>query len=174
MGKRSEFERRKNDLYETWDPRAVPPLLAHLKAATRFVEPCAGAGALLDQLTTAGHICARAWDIDPKRSDIDRHDALTRIVGNIDCFITNPPWTRDILHPLIVHLSDQAPTWLLFDADWKYTKQSRPYMPRCRQIVPVGRLKWIRGSKYDSKDNCAWYRFDKPNDEPAHFYARAA
>jgi hypothetical protein len=39
-------------------------------------------------------------------------------------FITNPPWDRKVLHPLIEHLSSIAPTWLLFDADWMHTKQS--------------------------------------------------
>jgi len=173
MGKRSTFARRKNDLYETWDPRAVAALLPYLAPGTRFVEPCAGAGALLDQLTAAGHVCARAWDIDPKRDDIEEGDALQMLVGNIDRFITNPPWTREILHPLIVHLSNQAPTWLLFDSDWKHTKQAREFMPRCRKIVSVGRLRWIRGTTDDAKDNCSWYLFDLPGRLPPEFHGRA-
>jgi hypothetical protein len=177
MGKRSTFERRKNDLYETWDPRAVKALLPHLKPGTTFVEPCAGSGVLADQLMAAGMLCIDQIDIEPLDPCVDRNDALEcdwSIYKSFDCFITNPPWTRSVLHKLIVHLSDQRPTWLLFDADWKYTRQSTPYMARCRNIVPVGRLKWIPDSPYDGKDNCAWYLFDKPNDEPARFYARAA
>jgi hypothetical protein len=169
-----QFERRKNDFYSTWDPRAVAALLPHLPPQTRFCEPCAGDGALLDQLTAAGHVCARARDIAPGRNDIEQKDALTTITGNIDCFITNPPWTRAILHPLIVHLSDQAPTWLLFDADWKHTKQAAPFLPRLRKIVSVGRLKWIQGSKCDGKDNCAWYLFDRPGNALPEFIGRAA
>jgi len=175
MGKRSKFERRERDYYRTWDPRAVPPLLAHLEPQTRFIEPCAGDGTLLDQLTAAGHDCLDAWDIEPRRPDILSANALTlRVHAKNFKFITNPPWHRPLLHQLIVHLSDQAPTWLLFDADWKYTKQAIPFKDRLRRIVAIGRLKWIEGSTMDAKDNCAWYLFDKPGNVPAEFYARQA
>lgn len=175
MGKRSKFDRIPRDYYRTWDPRAVAALLGHLEPETRFIEPCAGDGTLLDQLTAAGHICVDAWDIEPKRADVLSADALaTRATGPKITFITNPPWTRTVLHPLIVHLSDQAPTWLLFDADWKHTKQAIPFKARLRRIVSVGRLRWIEGSDCDAKDNCAWHLFDKPGNVPAEFYMRAA
>lgn len=173
MGKRSDFARVPRDFYPT--PReAVAPLLPHLSPGTRFVEPCAGNGALVDALTDAGHVCARAWDIEPQRDDIDRLNALQRLVGNIDCFITNPPWDRRTLHPMIAHFSDQHPTWLLFDADWQHTRQSVPFLPRLRRIVSVGRVKWIPDSKMTGKDNCAWHLFDKPSDEAAQFFGRLA
>ncbi len=66
MAKRSDgdFERIPNDLYRTWDPRAVRALLPHLAPRTRFVEPCAGAGDLIDQLVNANsglhHVCGNA------------------------------------------------------------------------------------------------------------------
>ena len=173
MGKRSNFERNERDFYPT--PReAVGPLLPHLAPATRFCEPCAGNGALIDHLTAEGHICARAWDIEPQRDDIDKHDALTRLVGNIDCFITNPPWDRGVLHPLIIHLSNQHPTWLLFDADWMHTRQAAPYLWRLQTVVSVGRVKWIAGSPHTGKDNCAWHLFDANNDAQTSFYGRLA
>lgn len=171
MGKRSSFERRERDCYDT-PHAAVLPLLPHLSPRTRFCEPCAGSGLLMDHLTAAGHVCARARDIEPRREDIERKDALTTLTGNIDCFITNPPWDRKILHPLIVFLSDQHPTWLLFDADWSHTRQAAPYLPRLRKIVSVGRVKWIPDSPFTGKDNCAWHLFDKPSDKPAEFYGR--
>lgn len=173
MGKRSDFVRVERDFYKT-PKAAVLPLLAHLRPSTRFVEPCAGDGALVDHLTEHGHVCAGAWDIEPQRTDIDRYDALIGWAGSTDCFITNPPWTRSILHPLIEHLSDQFPTWLLFDADWTHTRQATPYLPRLRKIVAVGRLKWIEGSAFTGKDNCAWHLFDRPANAPAAFYGRAA
>ena len=160
MGKRSEFERRKNDLYETFDPRAVVALLPYLRPQTKFIEPCAGKGALVDQLVSAGHRCLQASDIEPGRDDIRQANAMT-VEWSPEAFITNPPWTRSLLHPLIVHLSNQAPTWLLFDADWMHTKQAVPYLDRLVRIVSVGRLKWIPGSKMDGKDNCAWYLFNR-------------
>jgi len=45
----------------------------------------------------------------------------------------------------------------LFDSDWMHTKQSRTYMPFCRKIVSVGRIKWF--GDMTGKDNCAWYLF---------------
>jgi hypothetical protein len=173
MGKRSSFERRPRDFYPT--PReAVLPLLPHLKPRTRYCEPCAGDGALIDHLAAFGHVCARARDIEPRRDDIDCKDALTTLTGNIDCFITNPPWGRVVLHPLIGHLSDQAPTWLLFDADWIHTRQATHYVNRLRKIVSVGRIKWIPDSPFTGKDNCAWHLFGKPRSDPAVFFGRAA
>jgi len=171
VGKRSSFDRVPRDFYPT--PReAVLPLLPHLIAGARFCEPCAGNGALVDALVAAGHRCAAAWDIEPRRADIDQHNALHRLIGNIDCFITNPPWDRRTLHPMILHFSKQAPTWLLFDADWIHTRQSTPFLPLLQKIVSVGRVKWIPGTKMTGKDNCAWYFFGKSTGEPAKFYGR--
>lgn len=159
MAKRTTNEPRPRDFWPT-PIEAVKPLLPFLNSGTRFVEPCAGDGALIDHLTNAGHVCAAAWDIHPLRGDIVEADATTKLVGNIDCFITNPPWSRDILHPLITHLSGQAPTWLLFDADWVHTKQSIPLLPRLRKIVSVGRVRWIPDSPSVGYDNVAWHLFD--------------
>lgn len=176
MGKRSDFERVPRDFYPT-PPEAVVPLLRHLATGTQYAEPCAGDGSLIDALGLAGHICVDAWDIEPRRGGISRQDALTLDPHSWDqdpiaCFITNPPWDRKVLHPLIVHLSDQAPTWLLFDADWMHTRQSSPFLPRLRKIVSVGRVKWIPDSKMTGKDNCCWYLFDKPSDDPVEFFGR--
>jgi hypothetical protein len=33
-------------------------------------------------------------------------------------------------------------------------------MPFCSDIVAIGRVKWIAGSKFTGKDNACWYRFD--------------
>lgn len=164
MGKRSEFERIEKDYYRTFDPRAFRKLSTHLQRNTRFIEPTAGDGVLLDQIVQAGHVCLQAYDLEPKRADIERRDALTYTPEHHNFyFITNPPWTREILHPLINHLSDIAPTWLLFDADWPFTGQSQAFKRRLRRIVPVGRLIWIEGTTMQGKDSCAWYLFDKPD-----------
>ena len=172
MGKRSDFERVPRDFYPT--PReAVLPLLPHLSPATRYCEPCAGDGALKDHLALHGHLCLHASDIEPRRPDIQEADALSGPWDGCEMFITNPPWDRKILHPLIVHLSDQAPTWLLFDADWMHTRQAAPFMPRLRKIVSVGRVKWIPDSTMTGKDNCAWYLFDRPHSEGVRFHGRA-
>lgn len=172
MGKRSNFERVARDFYPT-PAEAVTPLLPHLLPATGFCEPCAGDGALVDHLTAAGHTCFGASDIDPRRADVSYADALTILAFFAECFITNPPWDRTILHPLIKHLSSQRPTWLLFDADWMHTRQSAPFIPLLRKIVSVGRVKWIKDSPFTGKDNCCWYLFDARNDLPTQFIGRS-
>jgi hypothetical protein len=177
MGKRSDFERRPRDFYPT-PAEAVRPLLAHLSPGTRYAEPCAGNADLIRHLDAAGHICRYAYDIEPQHNRVAKLDALDHRpcakTFPFDCFITNPPWDRKVLHPLIIHLSDQAPTWLLFDADWAHTRQAAPYLNRLRKIVAVGRVKWIPDSPFTGKDNCAWHLFDKPASEPALFFGRAA
>lgn len=173
MGKRSDFERIPRDFYPT-PYEAVVPLLPHLAPGTVFIEPCAGDGALIRHLEQAGHRCVGAYDIEPKRN-VPKWLVVTKDArdysypGRTDCFITNPPWARAALHPIIENLSRQRPTWLLFDADWMHTKQSAPFMPYCRKIVSVGRVKWIPDSRMTGKDNCCWYLFDQTADAPAQF-----
>ena len=40
------------------------------------------------------------------------------------------------------------------------TLQAVPFLRHCSDIVTIGRVKWIEGSKHTGKDNHAWYRFD--------------
>ena len=161
MSKRArQFERRKNDAYDT-PYSAVVPLLDHLPTRVCFIEPCAGDGAIVRHLTQHGHHCVEAFDVEPRDDNVGHGDALTATADpDADMFITNPPWTRELLHPMIVHLSAQLPTWLLFDADWAHTRQAVPYLKLCHKIVSVGRVKWIPDSPFTGKDNCAWYLFD--------------
>lgn len=152
MGKRSNFERKKNDFYPT-PYEAVLPLLNHLEQGTRYIEPCVGAGDLCNHLAKHSHVCLASYDLPD--------DATTKNYGVKDdtIFITNPPWTRQLLHPMIDNLRQQAPTWLLFDAGWMHTKQAKNYLPYCQKIVTVGRVKWIPDSGYGSLDDSCWYLF---------------
>lgn len=159
MGKRSSFKRAKGDFYKTpVDP--VRPLLKFLPAGARYVEPCAGDGLLIRHLHSFGYKCVAASDLNPKHPQIMPADARVIKFPGATLAITNPPWTRAILHPIIIALSDQMPTWLLFDADWMHTRQAAPYLKRCAIIVSVGRVKWFPRSKHVGKDNCAWYLFE--------------
>jgi len=169
MGKRSSFERVARDFYPT-PMAAVVPLLPHLPSVFSYVEPCAGDGALIDCLPFGR--CDWAGDIEPMRDDIARVDALETTDFTADFIITNPPWNRKILHPMIEHFSAYRPTWLLFDADWIHTKQSAPFMPLLRKVVSVGRVKWIPDSKMTGKDNCAWHLFDDYGVGPTEFIGR--
>ena len=172
MGKRSDFKRIERDYYKTPLP-AVVPLIPHLTASDDcFVEPCCGDGALIDHLNRFDFQCGLASDIAPELWWAEKKDALTAEFPFGATTITNPPWDRKILHPLIERLSDRGRTWLLFDADWFHTKQAIPFLPRLRKVVSVGRVKWIPGSKMTGKDNCAWYLFTKPSDEPTILVGR--
>jgi hypothetical protein len=170
MGKRSNFERREADFYPT--PRAaVVPLIPFLRGIRVFAEPCAGAGDLVRHLESFGLHCAYAGDIRMGQ------DALASdSYGEIDAIITNPPYDtknrRKLMHKLIAHFQRIAPTWLLLDSDWAHTKQAAPFMPHCSDMVAIGRVKWIEGSKHTGKDNSVWYRFPADHTSGPVFHAR--
>ena len=172
MGKRSDFERKPRDYYPT-PIEAVKPLLVHLPDKFTFAEPCAGDGRLIRHIEKLTNLLGY-WmtDIEPMVDFVGDGDATTDKIFGCDVCITNPPWNRKILHPIIENLSDQMPTWLLFDADWMHTKQSIPFLPRLRKVVSIGRVKWIEDSKSVGKDNCCWYLFDKVSSNNTKFYGR--
>lgn len=174
MGKRSNFERVERDFYPTPEA-AVVPLMPHLPKSFSYWEPCAGDYSLcnhIDYLTDSMAVLTEAVDIESRRNGMRVADALaSEVPPNSDFIITNPPWNRKILHPMIEHFSAMKPTWLLFDADWMHTKQSSQYMNLCAKVVSVGRVKWIPDSKMTGKDNCAWYLFME-NAGQTEFYGR--
>lgn len=166
MGKRSNFERIPRDKYLTTDPGPVRRLQPHLPAGLRFVEPCAGKGDMVKALVSHGHECVYACDIKPQRKWIERRDAFTldrewRRTVHAKAFITNPPWTRAVLHEMIIHLSGLLPTWLLLDADWMHTQQAAQLVDRCSHIVSVGRVRWIQNTDGQGLENSAWYYFPR-------------
>ncbi len=170
MGKRSDFERRKNDAYQTPAP-AVLPLIPHLRGIHTFAEPCAGEGKLITALESHGLRCSFYGDIE---RGFDAIVDLKSVDERFDAIITNPPWTREILHQMIVEFQFIAPTWLLFDADWVHTRQATPFIDQCSHIVSVGRVKWIEDSKFTGKDNAAWHRFHAQHTGGPRFFAREA
>lgn len=185
MGKRSDFKRRTMDAYST-PYSAVGPVIPqlHLEGIRRFVEPCSGERHLVCHLELYGLECAYENDLkfgadalSLRPAQFDRFQA--------DAIITNPPWTRELMHPMIDLFQRLAPTWLLFDADWAHTRQAAPYLNHCSKIVSVGRVKWIADSKHSGKDNAAWYRFDirhtggpvfigRPSNQTAKSYVEVA
>jgi hypothetical protein len=159
MGKRSNFKRIERDFYRTPE-LAVLPLLDHISDVREYIEPCAGDGALIDILKKYGKKCLFACDIFSQREDVVKYDLFDLSFEN-KTIITNPPWDRKILHPLLdkVVESKNCVAYLLFDADWMHTKQSSNYIKYCEKIISIGRVKWIEGSKMTGKDNCCWYKF---------------
>jgi len=162
MGKRSNFEHKPMNYYAT-PQKAVAPLLPYLSPGTWYCEPCAGEGVLIGHLHAAGHHCASAFDAG--LGPFPRHDASfieEGDLGGADYIITNPPWDRDPLHQIIERCARLRPTWLLFDADWAFTKQASPHLEICHMIVAVGRVKWFGGTS--GKENCCWYLFDSKSE----------
>ena len=156
MGKRSNFKRNPRDYYPT-PYHATKPLTAYLQPCN-FVEPCAGDHRLAWHLNDQGFECKYACDIEPESDLVIKLDAFEYTNPFSHTIITNPPWDRKILHPMINHFKSIAPsTWLLFDADWMHTKQSGPYMEFCKTIVSIGRVKWFNDKA--GLDNAVWYEF---------------
>jgi hypothetical protein len=167
MGKRSDFERKPRDYYDT-PYEAVIPLASHLPKSFTFVEPCAGNSCLRNHLVSFGGSCMGQYDTEPQNSTVMKMDAkhLSNLhAGAADFIITNPPWDRSkrsgyLLHKLIEVFANLRPTWLLIDSDWHDTKQSGKLLDDyCTKIVPIGRVKWF--GNMTGKDNCSWYMFDK-------------
>ena len=176
MGKRSDFKRVERDFYPT-PHKAVEPLIQHLpKKHFAFAEPCAGDGALVNHIETMTNgWCSWASDLEPQIDTIiTRHlrEINMEDLFEADYVITNPPWDRSLLHPMIEYFTAYRPTWLLFDADWIHTKQSVPYMGMLKKIVSIGRVKWIEDSKSVGKDNCCWYLFERESSSHTKFYGR--
>lgn len=159
MSKRGEkFERKENEAYYT-PPKALVPLLPVLRAhgVRTFVEPCCGDGQMVMGLQAAGLICLYSGDI------VDGQDALLLdhdTVRGADAIITNPPYERRVMHPIIDHLRKLKPSWFLLEADWLCTYQSTPLMQHCSDVIPIGRVRWIPGTTSDGFDNYVWCRFD--------------
>lgn len=177
MGKRSDYIRKPRDYYPT-PLAAVKPLVPHLPSTFTFCEPCAGDGRLIDHIEQlcVNAECVSAYDIEPQMGDVEELDALDITLENLigaDLIITNPPWDRKILHPMIEQFSNLKPTWLLFDADWIHTIQSAELVKtRLCKIVSIGRVKWIEDSAGSGKDNAAWYLFDQNKRGETEFHGR--
>ena len=173
MSKRTPgLARRAQDAYHTIDPRAVEALWPHLNGIHTFAEPCSGMGHLTRHLRDAGLVCVYENDILNGDEDDDALRLTAYDIEGCDAIITNPPWTRRILHQMILHFQEIRQTWLLFDSDWAYNRHAGPYLGHCSDIVAVGRLRWIEGTTMSGKDNCSWYRFDARHTGGPHFHGR--
>lgn len=186
MGKREEVKkpRLSRDWYPTRDPAAVAALTPHLwpyvDAQTRYIEPCAGDGSLIDLLSSSGLpvACVAAYDIEPQAAYITQKSCLfltKKDCEGADMFITNPPYQWDMLQPILEHLPRLLPTWLLLPADSMHNKRMSQYIDVCSDIQSVGRLWWFEnedGKKVKGVDNFAFYKFDHNHNGPTIFHPR--
>ena len=93
--------------------------------------------------------------------------------GACDAIITNPPYTRDADAQADRRTSSALRRpGCYWTTDWAATLQAAPYLPHCSDIVTIGRVKWIEGSKHTGKDNHAWYRFDARHKGGPVFHGR--
>lgn len=176
MAKRSEFKRIERDYYRTFDPKAgdaLRPFVTHIKAA---LEPFAGAGDLTKQFPTISWV---QTDIESQACFVEEADAFTYTdwdleeALDVDAVISNPPWSRPILHKAIEHFAPIIQTWFLLDANWMFTRQASSYLEKyCTDIITIGRVKWIPDTTMSGKDDCCWYRFSLDKTEPTRFFGR--
>lgn len=163
MGKRSTFENLNDKDFWPTPPEAVQPLLKALgtEKGITFIEPCAGDRALADVLTEAGHTCLGASDIEPASDRVVRCDALDIPFPANAVLITNPPFKREMLEALLRHWIGQGTVWLLLPTDTLFNLWFAPYAPYVHEIVPIGRVKWIKDSPSVGKENYTWVRFER-------------
>jgi len=153
-------KRTPDTTFRAWWPTpqaAAQPLLPYLPPATSFIEPCAGDGALVAHLAAAGHLCLSASDIAPLGDFIDQADALS--LPQHGLIITNPPFERRLLVPLLYHWLPHQPAWLLLPTDSLINLWFAPFASYLAEIVPVGRISWLANGVH-GKDNHAWLRFN--------------
>ena len=168
MAKRTNTDSALTNRNNFWPtPReAVLPLVDHLRLDTifskwRYVEPCAGDGALVDALAEQGFLCAGAFDVAPRRADIKARDAAlapVRLIPHLPR-VTNPPWAKHLLKPILDNLVGQTVVWLLLPLDMAANIWTNPYMAHVNKLVPLGRVSWLGNGKA-GMENSAWFRFD--------------
>ena len=163
MGKRTSFSKVDKDFYPTIDPRAFEAIIPFVRGRT-YAEPCAGNGDLVDGLADAA-TCK--WETDVREEvDCRTMDAMSITqddLEGIDLIITNPPFTKSVLLPMIDHFMSLKPTWLLLPWDLPCNKYFRLYAEGCNKIVPIGRLCWFKkdGKFVRGYENFAWYYWPK-------------
>jgi hypothetical protein len=168
MGKRSNFKRHRLDSYQTPLP-AVLPLIPYLNGTRRFAEPCCGDGRLIRHLESHGLVCVYSGDIATGQDALagDNYSAPDRI-------ITNPPFTRLVLHQLLPHFLKIAPTWLLLEMGFATNERDALFLAACTDVIPIGRVRWIEGSKHMSMENFGWFHFQQDHRTGPRLHLRGA
>lgn len=152
-----KFERRPHDQYVT-PLAATLPLRPFLQGIRTFAEPCCADRQLVSHIETAGPLCIHSGDIQ-EGVDALKDPVLRQLI--VDAIITNPPYSWDLLEPMLDLFPTIAPTWLLLEADFLHRPQrSGRHMPICSDVVSIGQVKWFADSKHKSTSHYAWYRFD--------------
>lgn len=175
MAKRSNYEKRPRDFYPT-PAKAVEPLQGVLRPNFTFCEPCAGNGALVSHLEVGFQAnCFFPSDIEPQADWITKKDGLDLTAEDVefcDMIITNPPFTWNVLKPLMDVWIPLKPTILLLPADFIHNIRFGPYLEYCQAIVSIGRVKWIEDSKVSGMENYMWAFFATEKVDSTQFIGR--
>ena len=164
MGKHSLVkENRPRDFWATVDPDAVKPLIPYI-LNSNYAEVCIGDGDLV-KLIGLNANCVWGSDVngDPFTYQCPAEDLTEEDMRGVDYIITNPPFSWEMLEPMLKVLPKLKPTWLLLPADFMHNKRSGPYMKKCKLILSVRRLYWVPedgGKGVKGKDNYCWFLFD--------------
>lgn len=168
MTKRDQtHELKPRGFYPTpWDA-FVPliPFLAYGGKGFDVIEPFAGDGTLCNHLTKVG--CSVIWasDIEPNHPMVTAMDVKDIKALPMGIVVSNPPWPEPRMKgeptlSLINHiLKIHGACWMLLPTDFMSNEYAYDLMTKCDELVIVGRVKWIPGSKQAGFDNCAWYHF---------------
>jgi len=162
MGKYSDYERVEKDFYPTIDPNAISTRFLDSVRGKTYAEPCYGNGDLEDLLMEAAKC---RWRSDIRKTVgssviMDAVEIDETILYDCDLIITNPPYKKDMLLPMIDHFISLRPTWLLLPADMMHNKYFSKYISLCSKIYPVGRLYWYE-NKIRGVVNYCWYHWPK-------------
>jgi len=178
LSKRSSMTKVPKDYYPTRDPAAIPPKLIEFIKGKTYAEPCCGEGDLVELLKETA-FCRWMVDIENRKgwgSPKDAMDIVEDDLQDCDCIITNPPFTKATLLPMIDHFITLKDTWLLLPADMMHNKYFAPYMKKCSKVVSVGRVCWfpVDGKRVAGTDNYAWYFWQEgqEGETPTTFYGR--
>lgn len=168
MGRYSNYNLNvPKDFWATLDPDGVKRLEPFIQGKT-FAEPCAGNGDLVQQLEDVGAKCL--WESDIREDTYcltkDALDITKDDLKGVQVIITNPPFSWNMLQPLLDHLPTLKPTWMLLPASFMHNVRTSPYMKRCDKVVSIGRMFWVIEDRGDpnmkgkkGKEDFCWYLF---------------
>lgn len=158
----------------------VPALMQHLPKVFTYCEPCVGRGDLIKHMShfRKGAILTQAYDTHPLIDDVrlldtrylTADDTTSPIHGEADFIITNPPWIKEMMEPMLLRWPQLKPTWVLVNATFLHTLWGARIMPYCHKIVSIGRIQWIPGSKGTGLVDACWLLLDKPRGKQPDFY----
>jgi len=170
VSKFSSFERIDKEFYPTIDPKSIPPnFLKHIKGKT-YAEPCCGAGDLIN-LIGDNAVCRWKSDLNPAGCGVawDAMKLSKNELEKCELIVTNPPYLKDVLLPLISHLSSLRPTWMLLPADIMHNGYMVEPMKKCERVVSIGRLYWFV-NEWVVKHPFDYDELDKKWDKQVSFY----